>query len=200
MPLQLDPQSTESLKNVATKLKKNPMVLNSMLNKCGESKNVEKLELSCQPKRIKQQSEQYLSLRERLERVASKNITLPMIQPSTERRQRKYIFNIEKDKVPPIQFAVQIVLNDINKSGIFTTSKETVAEKPTKVKKQMPKSKPSKKPHKNTEAVDEPKKTRQSSKKIKIQWNFSFCFFSFLMDLIQKFKFKYLIQFSHNSF
>lgn len=157
MPLQMDPQSAESIQNVATKLKKYPEVLNSMLNKCGKSKNAEKLELPGKAKHIKQQSEQYHELE-------AKTTISPMIKPSTERRQRKDIFKIEK---VPIQYALQIVLNDINKSGIFT-SKETVTEKPTKAKKQMSKSKPTKKPLENIKAAEEPKKNRRTSKKIKI--------------------------------
>lgn len=180
MPLQMDEQSTESLKNVAAKLKKNPMVLNSLLSKCGKTKKAEKFQLTADPKRSLQQSEQYLSVRERLERVAAKNIALPMIKTgSTERRQRKQIIKMENDKVP-IQYAVKIILNDINKSGIFkintnisssSSTKETVTEKPKKVKKQSPKSKPTSKHHEPIEAAAkvEPKNTRRSSKKIKIQ-------------------------------
>lgn len=165
MPLHMDPQSNEALQNVAAKLKEQPTVLNSILTKCGKSKDAENLVMTDEPKHTTQPSEQCLSTRERLERVAANNnIALPVIKTtSTERRQRKQIFKIENNKVP-IQYAVQIILNDINKSGIFNSvsSMKTVTEKLSKVKKQMPKSKP-------TPKLEEPKKNRRSSKKIKIQ-------------------------------
>lgn len=170
VPLQLDSSSRESLRNVAAKLKENPMVLNSMLNNCSKSKSAEKVELSDQPTCVKPKSEQYLNVRERLKRMTEKEAALAMVNSSmmdSERRQRKCFFNLKHEKIP-MQYAVQIVLNDINQNGIFGSKETNTARKPTKAKKQVPKSKSPKKPRKNIEAVNEPKRTRQSIKKIKI--------------------------------
>lgn len=177
MPLQLDPQSNESLQNVASRLKENPTVLNSLLKKCAKSKNANKIEMTAQPKHTKQPSEKYLSVRERMERAATKDIVLPTIKTgSPEGRQRKQVFKIENNKVP-IQYAVQIILNDINKSGLFNTSSsssnsnmETATKNPTKSKKSLSKSEATSKLHENVEAVnEEQKKARRSSKRVKIQ-------------------------------
>lgn len=159
MPMELNAESNESLQNVATTLKKHPFVLNSMLNQCDNTKRTEKIELSNGPKQIKQQCERYLSVREGLERIAIKEITIPMIQSSSERRrQRKQITKTDNEKVP-IQYAVDIVVTDINRNGTFT-SKETVIEK-TKSKKQMPKPKATT----TTDEPEEPKKNRRTNKK-----------------------------------
>lgn len=168
MPLQMDPQSNAFLQNIATKLTNQPMVLNSIINKCDKSKDAKKLETASEPKKSVQQSEQYLSMRERLARVATKPIALPMINKkttSTERRPRKQTFKIENEKMP-IQYSVQIILHDIRKTAIFNSSsnsKETATEKPAKVKK-MSKSKPTMKKCTET-AKAEPKKSRRSIKK-----------------------------------
>lgn len=130
MPLQLDLASTESLNNVAAKLKKHPLIVNSMLNQCGRTKKSDKIVLSSRPKHVKQQSERYLSVRERLERIASMDFAVPMIPPSNERRQRKQPLKIDGEKVP-IQYAVSIVLTEQAEEKSSSTKKQTQRTKPT---------------------------------------------------------------------
>lgn len=163
MPLHLDPMSTESLHKVAAKLKKHPLILNSMLNHCADSKNAEKIELPGQPKQVKQKSDRYLSVREHLERIASMEITLPMIKRRTERQQRKKIFQIDNNKVP-IEYAVEVILTDFNTYKILINN-GTEAEKRFKAKKEMPNAKTTKS-HENIEVVEKSKRGRRSSKKV----------------------------------
>lgn len=178
MPLQMSQQSIEALQNIAAKLKEHPTVLNSILKKCTKSKDVQTLEMLDRPKRTKQQSEKYLSMHERLERLTIKNITLPTIKPTNiERRPRKQTLKIECDEIPPIQYAMQIVTETINKDGTSNTASvnsdsttETAMKRSAKPKKHSPKSKPTSKPQENIEAMKmEPMKARRSSKRVQIQ-------------------------------
>lgn len=130
VPMELNAESTESLQNVATKLKTHPSILDSMLNQCGNTNKTKKIELSDDPKQIKKQSELCLSIRERLERIAIKEITVATIQPNTQRRHRKQIIEIDSERVP-IQFAMDVVVTDINRHGTIINKEKPKAKKQT---------------------------------------------------------------------
>lgn len=162
MPLQLDRQSNESLRHVAENLKNNPLILNSMLQKCEEREFTTKIRVPNQPRQIKQKSRKHLTINEQLEQINTKEIILPRVSQSTQQRRQRKIppKRIKAEKVP-VKFAIEMVLTDINDNNIIHN--DTL--KPAKIKRISPYSKATK--CENNEYRDEPKKNRRPSKKTK---------------------------------
>lgn len=161
MPLNLDRKSNESLHHVAESLKNHPLILNAMLQKCDGRIRSTKIRIPTPPKQIKQKSDRYLTINEQLECVNTKEVILPMIKQSTQRRKRKLQIKPCAEKVP-IKYAVEMILTDINENTISHSE----AVKPPKMKRTSPNSKPSK--CENIEYVDESKKMRRPSKRSKM--------------------------------
>lgn len=166
MPMQLNQQGTESLRNVATKLESRPLALNSMLNRCDNDDSTLKIVLPSRPRQIKQKSERYLTINEQLQEIYTKEIVLPPIQPNVHKiqRKRKEPLKFDMQKIP-IEYAVEVVLTDINQSDIDGMNNNgTIAKKPPGSRKST-NTKPSKRA--TDEAAGQSKPSRRSTKKIK---------------------------------
>lgn len=161
MPLQMDRKSTESLLNVANNLKSHPDILNSMLSQCSGREFTKEIRLPNRPKQIKQKSQRHLTINEQLERINMKEVVLPMIDQPAIRRERKQILPISMERVP-VNYAVEVVLTDINENNILQSNETT---KMPKTKKTSPNTKSSKR--ENIELTEKPKKSRRLSKKLK---------------------------------
>lgn len=161
MPLQMDRKSTESLLNVANNLKCHPDILNSMLSQCSGREFTKEIRLPNRPKQIKQKSQRHLTINEQLERINMKEVVLPMIDQPAIRRERKQILPISMERVP-VNYAVEVVLTDINENNILQSNETT---KMPKTKKTSPNTKSSKR--ENIELTEKPKKSRRLSKKMK---------------------------------
>lgn len=169
LPMQLDQMGTEALLHVATKLKNHPFTLNSMLNKCIERNIQTKILIPKRPKQIKQKSDQYLTVNEQLEKIHTKEIVLPTIQPKPEQRKRKEVPKVDKEKVP-VAYAFEVVLTNIMETRASSSSKgssEANTKKGTKAKKVTTKATAPKRRTNNDDLLTESMSTRRSNKKIK---------------------------------
>lgn len=170
LPLDLNQIGTESLLQVATKMKNHPLMLNSMLNKCTAGETNDKILLRSAPKQIKTKAEQYLTVNEQLKQIHTKEIILPKIPQKPQPRKRKTTPNVVEDKVP-VDYAFELVLTDILKTNPSVNSEtdgeEAVnAKKAKKAKKVTPKvTKSKRRTNNNDETLIESRPTRRSNKK-----------------------------------
>lgn len=171
LPMQLNQKGTESLLQVATKVKNDPLILNSMINKCTERESNMKILLPSHPKQIRMKSERYLTVNEQLEQIQTKEIVLPSIEKKQRQKKRKQAPKLDQEKVS-VAYAVEIVLTNIMETSTSDVSKinsPANTKKATRAKKVTTKVAASKRRANDDEFLAEPKSTRRSCKRIKTE-------------------------------
>lgn len=171
LPMQLNQKGTESLLQVATKVKNNPLLLNSMINKCTDRETNIKILLPSPPKQIKTKSERYLTVNEQLEQIQTKEIILPSVERKQRQKKRKQAPKLDQEKVS-VAYAVEVVLTNImepSTSADSNVNSPANKKKATRAKKVTAKVAASKRRANDDEFLPEPKSTRRSCKRIKTE-------------------------------
>lgn len=174
LPFQMNAASTQSLYQMATKLKDNPMMLDSMIRQCANKNQNPKILIPSRPKQVKPKTKRYLTVDEQLKEINTKKIVLPSIGRKLQRQSRKQKPQIDKEKVE-VKYSVQIVLEDVMEDGTFgyinndtsinDNNNQPAPKKSPKSKKLSPNSKPAK--HQAMQTRSESKSNRRTSKKLK---------------------------------
>lgn len=169
LPMQLNQTGTESLYQVATKMKNRPFILNSMLSKCTDREAKAKILISSAPKQVKTKSEQYLTVNEQLQQIQTKEIILPSIKAKPKHNKRKEALKMIKEKMP-VAYAFEVVLTNIQEPSSSSTNNGQInVKKATRTKKATTKTTASKRRNNDNELSVESKPTRRSNKKIKTE-------------------------------
>lgn len=164
MPFEMNESGTQSLYQIATKLKDDPTVMNSMLNQCQNKEQNTNILIPSRPKQIKQKTDRYQTVSEQLNQIKTKEIVLPPIGRKSPRKARKQTPKIDMGN-GPVTYSFEIVLHDVMTDGTFNRfcKQKTSMKSP---KKSSPSSRPVKSKTKQSGSND-PRSSRRISQKPK---------------------------------